>query len=39
MGALTFLTIAVSGIDYILRYGKAALQESRARRAPEHKPT
>jgi cardiolipin synthase len=39
VGALTFLTITVSGIDYILRYGKAALQESRARRTLEHKPT
>jgi cardiolipin synthase (CMP-forming) len=30
LGALTFLTIAVSGIDYVLRYGRAALQESRS---------
>jgi cardiolipin synthase (CMP-forming) len=39
LGALTFLTIAVSGIDYILRYGKAALRESRSRRALEQKLT
>jgi cardiolipin synthase (CMP-forming) len=32
LGALTFVTIAVSGIDYVLRYGKAALEEARARR-------
>ena len=32
LGALTFVTIAVSGIDYVLRYGKAALQVSRSRR-------
>jgi cardiolipin synthase (CMP-forming) len=36
LGALTFLTTAVSGIDYVLRYGKAALEESRSRRTPEH---
>jgi cardiolipin synthase len=36
LGTLTFLTTAVSGIDYVLRYGKAALAESRARRTPEH---
>jgi cardiolipin synthase len=35
LGALTFLTTAVSGIDYVLRYGKAALEESRSRRTPE----
>lgn len=39
LGALTFLTTAVSGIDYVLRYGKAALQESRSRRSLGHKPT
>jgi cardiolipin synthase (CMP-forming) len=39
LGALTFLTTAVSGIDYVLRYGKAALEESRSRRTPEHEPT
>jgi cardiolipin synthase (CMP-forming) len=32
LGALTFLTIAVSGIDYVLRYGKAAIEEARLRR-------
>lgn len=32
LGAFTFVTIAVSGIDYILRYGKAALREARSRR-------
>jgi cardiolipin synthase len=39
LGALTFLTTAVSGIDYVLRYGKAALEESRSRRTLEHKLT
>jgi len=39
LGALTFLTTAVSGIDYVLRYGKAALEESRSRRTPEHELT
>jgi len=39
LGALTFLTTAVSGIDYVLRYGKAALEESRSRRIPEHELT
>jgi cardiolipin synthase (CMP-forming) len=39
LGALTFLTTAVSGIDYVLRYGKAALEESRSRRAPERELT
>ena len=33
LGAFTFVTIAVSGIDYVLRYGKAALREARLRRA------
>jgi cardiolipin synthase len=33
LGALTFVTIAVSGIDYVLRYGEAALGEVRSRRA------
>ena len=32
LGAFTFVTIAVSGIDYVLRYGKAALREARSRR-------
>ena len=39
LGALTFLTTAVSGIDYVLRYGKAALEEARSRRTLEHKLT
>jgi cardiolipin synthase len=32
-GAFSFVTIAVSGIDYVLRYGEAALRELRSRRA------
>jgi cardiolipin synthase (CMP-forming) len=32
LGALTFLTTVVSGIDYVLRYSKAALEEARTRR-------
>jgi len=32
LGAFTFVTIAVSGIDYVLRYGKGALQVARSRR-------
>jgi cardiolipin synthase (CMP-forming) len=32
LGAFTFVTIAVSGIDYILRYGKSAVREARSRR-------
>jgi cardiolipin synthase (CMP-forming) len=39
LGALTFLTTAVSGIDYVLHYGKAALAESRSRRGLEHEAT
>jgi len=39
LGALTFLTTAVSGIDYVLRYGRAAVEESRSRRALEQKLT
>jgi len=39
LGALTFLTTAVSGIDYVLRYGKAAVEESRSRRTLEQKLT
>ena len=39
LGALTFLTTAVSGIDYVLRYGEAALEESRSRRTPERELT
>jgi cardiolipin synthase (CMP-forming) len=34
LGALTFTTTVVSGIHYVLTYGKAALGEARARRAP-----
>ncbi len=39
LGALTFLTTAVSGIDYVLRYGKAALEASRSRRTLDHELT
>ena len=39
LGALTFLTTAVSGLDYVLRYGKAAVEESRSRRTLEQKLT
>jgi len=39
LGALTFLTTVVSGIDYVLRYGKAAVEESRSRRTLEQKLT
>jgi cardiolipin synthase len=31
LGALTFITIAISGMDYVLRYGQAALKEARSR--------
>jgi cardiolipin synthase (CMP-forming) len=34
LGALTFVTVAVSGIDYVLRYGRAAFREAKSRRAP-----
>ena len=30
-GALTFVTIVISGLDYVLRYGQAALHEARSR--------
>ena len=33
LGALTFVTIVISGMDYVLRYGQAALHEARARSA------
>jgi cardiolipin synthase len=33
LGAVTFVLIAVSGVDYVLRYGKAALEEASARRS------
>jgi cardiolipin synthase (CMP-forming) len=39
LGALTFLTTAVSGIDYVLRYSKAAVEQSRSRRTLEQKLT
>jgi cardiolipin synthase len=31
LGALTFVTIVISGLDYVLRYGQAALHEARSR--------
>jgi cardiolipin synthase (CMP-forming) len=34
LGALTFVTTVVSGIDYVLTYGRAAVHEARARRTP-----
>jgi cardiolipin synthase (CMP-forming) len=34
LGALTFVTTVVSGIDYVLRYGKAAIREAKAGRVP-----
>lgn len=34
LGALTFVTVAVSGIDYVLRYGSAAFREAKSRRTP-----
>jgi cardiolipin synthase len=33
LGALTFVTIVISGMDYVLRYGQAALHEAHARSA------
>jgi cardiolipin synthase len=33
LGALTFATTVISGLDYILRYTQAAVEESRSRRA------
>jgi cardiolipin synthase len=33
LGALTFVTVLVSGIDYVLRYGRRALEEANPRRA------
>jgi hypothetical protein len=32
LGALTFVTTVISGIDYVLRYGEAALLETSSRR-------
>jgi cardiolipin synthase len=34
LGALTFVTTVVSGIDYVLRYGNAAFREAKARGVP-----
>jgi len=33
LGSLTFVTVVISGIDYVLRYGRRALEESKSRRA------
>jgi cardiolipin synthase (CMP-forming) len=33
LGALMFLTVVISGIDYVLRYGAEAIAEARARRS------
>ena len=33
LGALTFVTVVVSGVDYVLRYGRRALEEAKSRRA------
>jgi cardiolipin synthase len=33
LGALTFVTVVISGIDYVLRYGRGALEEAKSRRA------
>jgi cardiolipin synthase len=33
LGALAFVTIVISGLDYVLRYGEAALQEASSRRS------
>jgi cardiolipin synthase len=33
LGALAFVTVAISGIDYVLRYGGAAWDEAKSRRA------
>jgi cardiolipin synthase len=33
LGALTFVTIVISGMDYVLRYGEAAIQDASARRS------
>ncbi len=32
LGALTFMTVMISGIDYVLRYGRSAWNESQSRR-------
>ena len=39
LGALTFVTIVISGVDYVLRYGEAAIQEANARRPPRSRVT
>ena len=31
LGAITFVTTVISGMDYVLRYGQAALQEAHSR--------
>lgn len=33
LGALTFVTVMISGIDYVLRYGNRAWAEAKSRRA------
>jgi cardiolipin synthase len=33
LGAVTFVTVVVSGIDYVLVYGRRAVQEAKSRRA------
>jgi cardiolipin synthase len=33
LGALTFVTIIISGMDYVLRYGQAAIQDVNSRRS------
>jgi len=33
LGALTFVMVMISGIDYVLRYGRSAWNEARSRRA------
>jgi cardiolipin synthase len=33
LGALTFATVAVSGLDYVLRYGRSAWVDAKSRRA------
>jgi cardiolipin synthase len=33
LGALTFVTTIVSGMDYVLRYGESALEEANTRRS------
>ena len=32
LGALTFVTVLISGIDYVMRYGRRAWQEPKSRR-------